>query len=1134
MLICLPSQKGWRALAVLLAIALSQHSFSAVAAETTGGAPAATRADENFFATKVQPLLVARCYECHSHEKKIKGGLALDSRSGWERGGEGGPALIPGSPETSRLIMAVRYGDKDLQMPPKEKLPDAEIAVLVEWVKCGAPDPRSLIAQPTASGSRTTQGWESVYRERLGWWSLQPLSKSQPPPVTDKTWPRNPVDNFIVASLEAQSLKPAPEADRRTLARRLSFALTGLPPKPEDVAHFAASKSPRAYNELVQSLLDSPHFGERWARHWMDVVHYADTHGYEWDTPAKNAWMYRDYLVRAFNADVPFQQLVLEQIAGDLIKPRVDARTGLDESILGPMAMRLGERRHGDNADAEGVTQEAMANIIDTVSKGFIATTVACAQCHDHKLDAVAQRDYYGLAGMLMSSRWGVRAADTADPNLQVIKELTGIKRKIRRELVRSWRAARAFMTENIAAIPVEEGANAADAKASAKAKSPATPVFPDSVPALWRQLNAAVTNGVTLEAAWEKLAAVFQQERAKRVAANQTNLQLLADFSRTELPAGWHVDGFGMKHGLVSDGEMVIASEGDAAVAQLLPAGRWSHVWSARLAGAVRSRLFDAKPPITFSVGYAGGQHAAESLIVDNCFHSERMKFLNQRLPGWLTLTTGNFPTLAGGLDTLPRRVYLELVTKSLNNYFPPRMEYGGVQERDVADERSWFGVTRIYQHAAGESPADELTRFAPLFTNLTIPQTKGELAARFAELVMAAIERWARGKCDNEDVRLINDALNARWLPNEPLSNPALAQWVARYRETEQRLQPDRVIGSVADWNEGRDERIGVRGSYTDFGESVPRGNILFLGGPAPRAIPQSSGRLEFARSLASDQNPLTARVFVNRVWHYLYGAGLVRTVDDFGHLGEKPSHPELLDWLALRFMADGWSVKKLVKLMVTSATWRQSSIASEAALTADPENRLWHHLPMRRLEAEEIRDSMLAVAGRLDASLYGPPIDPNRTAEDPAKRLVSGPLDGNGRRSLYLKMTLMEPPRLLALFNQPIPKLTVGQRDATNVPDQALALLNDPFVIAMAKLWSERMLQDQAMSSEQRVQQIFTVAFARPPRPDETARLVKLAQRSAELRGADAADWLSCPPVWQDVAHAIFNLKEFIYVP
>lgn len=1093
----------------------------------------ARTADEHFFKTKVQPLLVERCYECHSHDKKIKGGLALDSRAGWEHGGESGPALVPGKPGSSRLIAAVQYVNKDLEMPPKKKLTDAEIAVLVEWVKRGAPDPRSIASGMTTAAKPASPEWESVYRDRLNWWSLEPVSKPQPPRVQNKSWPRNKVDNFILAGLESKGLKPSIEADRRTLARRLSFALTGLPPKPEDVERFATSTSPHAYDDLVDSLLSSPHFGERWARHWMDVVHYSDTHGYEWDTPAKNAWMYRDYLVRAFNGDVSFRQLVLEQIAGDLIRPRLDPHSGLNESLLGPMAMRLGERRHGDNADAEGVTQEATGNIIDTVSKGFLATTVACAQCHDHKLDAVAQRDYYGLAGMLMSTRWGVRGADSNDPNLPVINELNGIKRNIHRELTRQWLAAKSSIKEKITALSAVDLEKPADAKADDKTKPQQKNGFPDSVSAIWKQLNDADTNSTSLEANWTKLMEEFQMERGKRMAANQTNLHLLADFTQKQLPADWQVDGFGMKHGLADDGEMVIASEGDTAIAQLLPAGRWSHLWSARLAGAVRSRLFDSTPPVTMSVGYAAGQHSAESLIVDNCFHSERMKFLDQRTPGWLTLTTGNFPTLAGSIDTLPRRVYVELVTKSLNNYFPPRAAYGGVKESDLTDDRSWLGVTRIYQHAAGESPTDEMTRFVTLFGNPSAPRKQQELASRLADVVMGAIERWSHDKCDSEDVRLINEALTARWLPNETNTTPILAKLVARYREVEKRLQPDRVIGSVADWNEGRNEKIGVRGSYIEFSDEVPRGNIHFLGGAAARQIPQSSGRLEFARNLVSDQNPLTARVFVNRIWHHLYGAGLVRTVDDFGHLGEKPSHPELLDWLAQRFMDDGWSVKKLVKLLVTSETWRQSSIASQESLTADPENRLVHHLAMRRLEAEEIRDSMLAVAGRLDDSLYGPPINPYRSAEDAAKRLFTGPIDGDGRRSLYLKMTLMEPPKFLTLFNQPIPKLTSGRRDATNVPDQALALLNDPFVVAMARHWSERVLLDKAVAPEQRVQQMFTAAFARAPKSDETVRLIKLAQRSAALRGLDASGLLSYQPVWQDVAHAIFNLKEFIYV-
>ena len=273
-------------------------------------------------------------------------------------------------------------------MPPDQPpLPDAVIADLVAWVKSGAADPRDGALKPV----QPKLDWESIYQQRLDWWSLKAVASPEPPAV-ESTWVRNEVDRFILARLNQKQLKPVVEADRRTLARRLSFALTGLPPSVESVERFVGDASPQAYENYVRSLLDSPHFGEHWARHWMDVVHYSDTHGYEWDAPAKNAWMYRDYLTRSFNADIPFNRFVLEQIAGDLIEPRIDPQTRLNESLIACMALRLGERRHGDSAAADGVSQEALANVIDTLGKGFLGTTLACAQCHDHKLDAVGQR----------------------------------------------------------------------------------------------------------------------------------------------------------------------------------------------------------------------------------------------------------------------------------------------------------------------------------------------------------------------------------------------------------------------------------------------------------------------------------------------------------------------------------------------------------------------------------------------------------------------------------------------------------------------------------------------------------------------------------------------------------------------
>ena len=271
----------------------------------------------------------------------------------------------------------------------------------------------------------------------------------------------------------------------------------------------------------------------------------------------------------------------------------------------------------------------------------------------------------------------------------------------------------------------------------------------------------------------------------------------------------------------------------------------------------------------------------------------------------------------------------------------------------------------------------------------------------------------------------------------------------------------------------------------------------------------------------------------MYVNRVWHYLCGEGLVRTPDDFGHLGEPPTHPELLDYLAAKFVAEGWSTKKLIREIVTSSTWRQQSLASGKAIELDPENRLWHHLPLRRLEAEAIRDAMLAVSGRLDRRLYGAPIEPFRTAEDSQKRLFRGPLDGNGRRSIYLEMTLMEPPRFLAIFNQPLPKQSVGRRDVTNVPDQALALLNDPFVHAMSDSWSQRVVKDDAPTVEARAARMLEDALGRPASADEVNGLAELVRVITTLR-PDSPEPLRNPAAWKDAAHAIFNLKEFIYVP
>ena len=1076
--------------------------------------PAAADDDLQFFETRIRPVLVQHCDRCHSADaKELQGGLRLDLKAGWQQGGDSGePAIVPGDPEGSPLLKAVRHAEGVEAMPPKQaKLSADIIADFAEWIRRGAPDPR----EGTVTRRDKSAEWEAEFHNRLDWWSLKPLQPVPPPTVQHANWPRNDVDRFLLARLEAEGLQPVPDADRATLIRRLSLVLTGLPPTPELIARFTPDSSADWYEQLVAALLESPHFGERWARHWMDVVHYADTHGYEWDVPAKNAWRYRDYLTRAFNADVPFNRLILEQIAGDQLEPRLDPLTRQNEALLGPLALRLGERRHGDSAAADGVSQEAIANMIDTLGKGFLATTLACAQCHDHKLDAVEQRDYYSLAGMLMSTRFSVRAVDTLDPNEALIDRLRGVKGQIRQELARLWVSASdpAAVAATLRGIP-------ADATPS--------PAFPNTLIEFWkRSLAKAVTSDE------------FDAERQRRRDSNQANLTVVADFTREQPVGEWKLAGFGPWHGYARDGEIIVADEGDSAIQQVVPAGRYTHLWSSRLAGSLQSPQLDPLQPVTLSLQLAGGKFSSYTFVLDRALNSERLQFLNRPSPSWLTVTAGRFDTLEGSIDTFPRRVYFEVTTKAFNNYFPPRVGYGGASEAEMNDPRSWFGITRVVQHPAGLPPLDELERFEPLFHSASstpetnAPVAEEDWALRLARLLNAAVERWTRHETCPDDVPLINEALAQKLLPNAVAASAELGRLITEYRSLEQQIEPDCTAGSVEEWAEGRDDRIGLRGSYTELGESVPRGGIRLLGPLPSRTAEASSGRLEWARQIASDQNPLTPRVYVNRIWKHLFGEGLVRTVDDFGHLGERPSHPELLDTLTAQFLADGWSTKRLIRRLVTSRAWRQGSVPDPRALTVDPENRLWHHHPLRRLEAEAIRDSMLAVSGRLDPRLFGPPIEPYRTAVDTQKRLLQGPLDGEGRRSLYTEMTLMEPPRFLALFNQPLPRQTVGRRDVTNVPDQALALLNDPFVQEMARVWSQRVLQDGATRPDDRLGRMLQGALARPAHTGEVAALVQLVHQSGELRGT-ADRLMTSPEVWQDAAHAIFNLKEFLYVP
>jgi hypothetical protein len=411
--------------------------------------------------------------------------------------------------------------------------------------------------------------------------------------------------------------------------------------------------------------------------------------------------------------------------------------------------------------------------------------------------------------------------------------------------------------------------------------------------------------------------------------------------------------------------------------------------------------------------------------------------------------------------------------------------------------------------------------------------PKTLPQVADRYAEWLRSSLEAWQRNRATDEDIRLINWLIDSGLLTNKTGSTlPGLARLVESYRKVESALHEPWTVNGMADVDPGYDYRLNLRGEYDRLGPAVPRGSLKVLSTKSRFTAPKSS-RLELAEQIANPNNPLTARVFVNRIWHWLFGAGLAATPDDFGHAGEKPSHPELLDHLAGRFVAEGWSLKKLVREIVLSETWQQGQSAQEKALLDDPTNRLLHHYPVQRLDAESIRDAMLFASGQLDERLFGPTSNPHRSKEDPEKRLFSGPIDGARRRSIYTKITIMEPPRFLAAFNQPTPKIPTGKRDVTSTPTQSLALLNDPFVLGQSECWGRALARRGQETMAVRIGFMFRIGLGREPTVEESrlwsAALIDLAR---EYKLSETQRMTSAR-LWQDAAHLIFNTKEFLYV-
>jgi hypothetical protein len=1080
----------------LLCALVVLHSAPLAAAS----AAAPTAAQIEFFESDVRPLLAEHCYQCHSSKAKPAfAKLHLDSSGGLARGGESGPVVVPGKPDESRLIQAVR-GELP-RMPPTGKLADRKIATLVEWVKMGAPWP---VEEDQAALSPAPAF--DLEARRKSHWAWQPVRPSSPPKVKNHEWPLNDVDRFVLRKLEAEGLTPAREADRHTLLRRLSFALSGLPPTPEEIDAFVNDTSPRAYERLVDRLLESPRFGERWARHWMDLVRYSESHGSEGDPDVPYAWRYRDYVIRALNQDVPYDQLLREHIAGDLLtKPRWSLDGKTNESMLGPAHFRMVEHAF-QPVEAREDRVKWTDNQIDVFSKAFQGLTVSCARCHDHKFDAISQKDFYSLFGTF----YGARPIQTTIDNPKHLNvhrdEMAALKTKIRDKLADAWVEA-AQMLEVRLRYEQDSGIKKALEAAACDEESPL---------AVWELLRGREAG--EWEASWTRLREHWREAIGARKQFNKAN------FDKTLYPGGedyesWLRYGTGMPETPAGPGEFFVQPNGDRVVGGVYPRGVYTHLLTPKHNGILQSPRFRIEhDSISFRV--LGGNVGAAQLIIENYavprggIYGQRHNLMEDEMK-WVRWDTTYWKGFTAYLEFATVDDYTHRKTKPV----------------PLPDGRSYFGADRVVFHNNEETPREVVPPIAHLFER-EAPSSREELAGRFGDLLVEAVEAWRRGVLTEQQTAYLDYFIRRDLLPRSLGQLVELQPLVATYRELESQVPVPRRAPGLLD-EAAPDQPLLIRGDYKNPGDVVPRKFLTALGGDLfddPRTV-----RSRLAEEVTDSGNPLTARVAVNRIWQYLFGYGIVRTVDNFGKLGSPPSHPELLDSLADRFVKEGWSIKKMIRFLATSRAFRMSSGASEKAVKMDPENRLLQHANVRRLEAEEIRDAVLAVSGELKPKMFGPSVttyyahDTGQAKGDKKK----GPLDGEGRRSVYLEIRRNLTNPFLEVFDAPKPSTTRGQRDVTNVPAQSLTLMNSPFAIEQARKWAERVVGVGGGGSRGRIAAMFARALGRVPDSGETDKAQTFVAKLAVEHDVSTDDVPNDPRVWQDVAHALFNFKEFIYI-
>lgn len=1216
-------------------------------------------ADLEFFEKQVRPILAGSCYDCHGPDKQ-KADLRLDHSSFVLTGGSRGPVVVPGDLESSRLAGAIGYTNVDLQMPPKGKLPDESIAVLKEWIRRGAPWPEEPV--PTGSAAEEVFNLEA---RKAAHWAWQPIGDPALPTVRNTDWARGDIDRFVLAKLEEAGLRPTTPAEKRTLLRRVYFDLTGMPPRPEDVEAFVADTSENALEKVVDRLLASPAFGERWARHWMDLVRYAETYGHEQDYPVRHAWQYRDYLIRAFNADVPYDQLLREHIAGDQLEtPRRNPDTGFNESIIATGFWYMHQATH---APVDPALDEAdrIDNQIDVMSKAFLGMTVACARCHEHKFDAVTAEDYYSLSAYLRATRQDFAFLDPEDKIAKAAQALKPLQEE-----------GALHFNAGLQTLEAEGGPVIAPYLLTARDVLFGEPKEADG------QLHASEVVFEDFEGGYDKWTVdgnAFGDAPAASAHPNQSEVTgflgkgFLNSYTKGDQPKGsLHSQSFVIEKPYIRFligggkranetgfvliiGENEVRKTGGRDREQLEPqiwnvrefigqtatfkvidrrSGGWGHVNLDHIVFTDSPYRLPVRQDPARLVAERGLNehllnrwlHAISSPALENAAHPlkiwgqamasgevpeyklpkvghrgisyeryQEFDDLNYAEDGWFTTghAFGERTTQLG--DWMPERqvgglpapgvAHSGLVSNELqgvlrsptftinhkNIHFRTAgrngrirlvvsryelREYNGLlfgttlidvntdgvyewktMQRDV---RKWLGRQAYFEFSDEGDGYIAVDRI--VFSDSPEPPfhpivRHGDSLEATAALYEDAARRALVARNGQTEPEKYDDAV-LRWLVRHHLIDfgdveSALAEVRdARSKVEAEMPDPMRVLAMT----EGSAEATSVfiRGDTKSPGDTVgPR----YLAAQAD-CEPGSGAdtRLQLVEAMLSEKNSLTARVAVNRVWHHLFGRGIVPSVDNFGVLGEAPSHPELLDHLATHFRADGWSLKRLIRELMLTSTYRMASVpTSQVAEAQDPANVLLHRMNVRRLQGEAIRDSILAVSGRLDDSMYGPsvPIFLSEFMSMSRRPGRSGPMNGDLRRTVYVEVRRNFLSPMMLAFDMPLPDTTFGRRSVSNIPAQALTLMNSPFVVEQAQAWGQHLVESGPTTPEARIEAMYAGALGRSPRGTEIERMLALVDTQASAYDLTAEQALGDPRVWTDLCHVMFTLKEFIFI-